>query len=31
MTFIKKILQHNWIVILYFNFKMLPFKQLRFN
>ena len=27
MTLIKKILQHNWIAILYFNFKMLPFKQ----
>ena len=22
-----KLLQHNWIAILYFNFKMLPFKQ----
>lgn len=27
MNMLKKILQHNWIVILYFNFKMLPFKQ----
>lgn len=27
MNTLKKILQHNWIAILYFNFKMLPFKQ----
>ena len=27
MNIINKIFQHNWIAILYFNFKMLPFKQ----
>lgn len=27
MALIKKILQHNWFAIIYFNLKMLPFKQ----
>lgn len=27
MSLIRNIFQHNWIAILYFNFKMLPFKQ----
>lgn len=27
MTLIKKFFQHNWIATIYFNFKMLPFKQ----
>lgn len=27
MNIIKKILSHNWFAIIYFNFKMLPFKQ----
>lgn len=27
MDFFNKILQHNWVAIIYFNFKMLPFKE----
>lgn len=27
MNFLSKILQHNWLAIIYFNFKMLPWKQ----